>query len=551
MQTRPQSQPTPVGVTIAYRSTQEERLRRSRQNLREESSPPPLAKTPERKEKKAEKETKKLSSLQVFLEGFTLYVACLIVPSLIGYVYQRFQALDAETRRENEVMSETPPSLSSYISSSYAYSHYRSAAGYLCPEPHLVEADSYTAWFCPSVKPEELDEPKIYSPDARWTDFGLIAAFSLTLALVRVLLVQLLVPMDDSKTLEAMVRCKSIHLLSADYQLTPLLDRPTVVIDSSVPVLPNLGDDDSAMGVGLGIDESDGLEQPPAPVPPSSTLVAIASSAASPTRVYAAPRFATAVFRLLYSATAAALAYYWFHSADFWPWYVGGSGATRNCWDLSGGLTLAMDSDFDQRNRVLKLYFLWQASYHWHSGAFHLLSMMMLVLHPKHAPARFLSVQTTTSAYFRSLLQHVLALVLIGIGYVFSSLRRLAAIGIFAFDVSSCFLHLLQICVNAKPESVWRRPKVVGTMYYGLVLPSFVVTRFFIWPNLWSSAAAESQVWLRQVEYTLFPGAAKLLHTMLHLWMILLEGLAIKYFGRLYRHPHLRAIMRPVEVNDK
>ena len=67
---------------------------------------------------------------------------------------------------------------------------------------------------------------------------------------------------------------------------------------------------------------------------------------------------------------------------------------------------------------------------------------------------RFGALKTNTSAYVRSLMQHVLALVLISTAYVFSSLRRLSAIGMFAFDVSSWFLHLLQVCILISPTKV-------------------------------------------------------------------------------------------------
>jgi hypothetical protein len=239
---------------------------------------------------------------------------------------------------------------------------------------------------------------------------------------------------------------------------------------------------------------------------------------------------------------------YWFHDANFWPWYVGGHGSTVKCWDLSGGLTMGMDSDFDQRNAVLRRYFLWQASYHWHSGAVHLISMMILLFHPKHhAQRRFLSVKTTTSAYVRSLVQHVLSLALIATVYVFSSLRRLAAIGMFAFDVSSWFLHLLQICMNAPDGSRWKQAKVVSRIYSWLVIPSFIVTRFMIWPAVWYSLEVESKVWLVQLENMLVPGSALAMRCTFHFWMILLMGSTVVYFRRLLDHPHLRRILRQAE----
>jgi hypothetical protein len=231
--------------------------------------------------------------------------------------------------------------------------------------------------------------------------------------------------------------------------------------------------------------------------PPDATI-------SSRTRVNAAPRYATALFRLLWSTVAASLALYYFRDANFWPWYVLGHGSTANCWDLSGGLTVGMDSDFDQRNTVLKQYFLGQASYHWHSGAFHVLSMFLLLLHPakqqkdqkqnstpvatqlQSQQARlFGSVRSTTTAYIRSLFQHALALVLIASAYMFSSMRRLCVIGMFAFDYSSWSLHLLQICINVPEESAMQRSNVFLGVYWLAVVPSFVLTRFLVWPALW------------------------------------------------------------------
>ena len=67
---------------------------------------------------------------------------------------------------------------------------------------------------------------------------------------------------------------------------------------------------------------------------------------ASQRRLFSYPRYATAAFRLLYCSASCAVSLRMFRNADFWPHWVGGKefeGATRHCWDLSGGgLTIQM-----------------------------------------------------------------------------------------------------------------------------------------------------------------------------------------------------------------
>ena len=59
--------------------------------------------------------------------------------------------------------------------------------------------------------------------DAAWTDVGIIFVVSLSLAMIRIAAIQRLVDMPSPHHVEAMVRCKSIHLLSSAYpqSLTP------------------------------------------------------------------------------------------------------------------------------------------------------------------------------------------------------------------------------------------------------------------------------------------------------------------------------------------
>ena len=360
-------------------------------------------------------------------------------------------------------------------------------------------------------------------------------------------------------------------------------------------------------------------------------------------RLYAAPRLATAVFRFLYSVTAVILAWILFRSTPFWPWYVGGRGTTQACWDLSGTLVLMEDSSMSQgpplsttiSNAVnwlwfswfspitttttspttttvtsslqsLKRYFLWQASYHCHAFVFHILTSLWLWAWGRqqqhqqeqhdasqHRPAFFWSTAVRFS--ISSFLQHALALLLIGMAYIFSSIRRLGAVGMFAFDASSVFLHLLQVAMNYAPlppapvtetkqtnttpplpsqrqrlecttrshetstttttvtssmeqEQQKRRQRTLcrGIFYFG-VLPSFVLGRFVIWPALWwSSWTTASAKWFQQLEQTLFWGASWALQCLWNTSLLAVLLFNIWHFRRLVggTHPHLQRILR-------
>lgn len=168
--------------------------------------------------------------------------------------------------------------------------------------------------------------------------------------------------------------------------------------------------------------------------------------------------------------------------------------------------------------------------------------MVLLVAHPKHAPKRFLSVRKSSYAYLATLLQHSLGLLFIGIAYIFSSLRRLTAIGLFAFDTSSGFLHLLQLCFNASETNRLEHFVIIEAVHKWLVLPSFVYCRFVVWALIWWSSLTESQNWWRQLERTLVPGSALILQICLHSIACVTMGLTVVHFWRLSRHPHLERL---------
>lgn len=432
------------------------------------------------------------ASLRDFLYGASLYIACLALPTLLGLT-----GVFDTGEKQSPVMSY--PEEQSY---------YHQASEYLCET-------GWTYW-CFSETDESL--AAVHAPDTEWTtDVGIVAVLSLTMAMIRLLLVHLLVPRYLApKRLEALVRCKSVHLLSSAYpkSLTPQSSKRTLSVDTdNMPPPPPLlaqeeeeeekGDDLSSSLHGvkqsleryftkcrimfIDLSHSCSLTHYLSIYLSHSVLSSGQRSARrvlgvepkSPydgdelqdtDRLFSAPRYATAVFRLVYCIWSCTCAVIWLLPERFWPLAVGGTGATKNCWDLRGGVALETTADFDNANAVLRKYFLVQASYHLHSWATHWMSLIALWWYG----TSFVSIRKSMISYWRALLQHLMALTLIGGCYFFSSLRRLGVIGIFALDVSSLFVHLLQLCINAPPDSLWHQPLLIAWIHRGLVIPIFL-----------------------------------------------------------------------------
>jgi hypothetical protein len=222
-----------------------------------------------------------------------------------------------------------------------------------------------------------------------------------------------------------------------------------------------------------------------------------------------------------------------------------------------------MAEDFDGLDALLKLYYLLQASYHVHSGAFHILTMVLLWSRRKRYPADNADINKNArtpqrqkrdsakpfTAYWRSLLQHCIALLLIGGSHLFASTRRLGAIGSFALDASSLSLHLLQLCINA-PMTI--PPIYIKVLHRGLVIPLFVYCRFYVWPFVvWRSAMFESKEWLQQMESTLFPGIYRAMMYVFTCLTVILLGLNLVLFRRLVNHPHLQRVYRNHHDGDE
>lgn len=525
------------------------------------------------------------ASWRVFLEGSLIYLACIFLPSFVSFLVRLYSDYRASqlVSLPDEPLQEA--SWMEYGSGLFQFARDETQS-YLCSPSEDKFSRSWAdlmgaSWIC-SPGEDESRHIFLWSPDAQWTDLGTVAILSLALAAIRIFILLAIVPLKEPSRISAVIRCKSIHLLSRDYQLTPngtpVITRKTATptISASdlqalqLPDLTNTGKtahpsntpqdrgSEDTHHLGLCLDETQNgmtnshvapLPPPPPPIVPEpveflseldESNIVIDHRGEG---VNSAPRLATAAFRLVYSGLVAAIAFYYFSSFEFWPMYVGGTGKTAKCWDLSGGLSVGgVDSDFDAHNTALRLYYLHQSAYHWHSGAFHLLSVLLVLTRPRGK--RLAWMQDSTSSYKRAFLQHSVAIILLSTTYVFSSLRRLGAIGMFSFDVSSFFLHLLQVCMNLPQNKLLRSAKWITFVYRFLVLPSFLYCRFLVWPVLWFSAMTESHLWLEQLDRILFPSASVILQGIWHSCMTGAMVLNSVYLRRLLNHPHLSRIIR-------
>ena len=540
------------------------------------------------------------SSWQIFVEGSALYILCIIGPGIFAATLAWYRQL---FERDGIL---------------------HNMAVKACSLPMA----SKLQWCLQNAK-EWKESPSLIdalAPDAGISDVAIVVFLSLSFAVVRVLTVHFLVPeYKQPKRLKALVRCKSISLLSSSYQgtVTPQSNARSKNLNlneaAMMPAFPSLGglggspdnartevrdttsrnepieaktffgekkrekdliDDHQEYGADDWTNKHsdddwdhyddqgdyDENEFEPAPAVSSGLLTSTSAqnlqtllqqatpmvvqrpslrreslpSDVEPERIYAAPKYATAVFRLIFCTVSCSIALFFFLDADFWPPAVGGSGSTKRCWDLSSVGTAVMDSDFDQHNAVLRRYFLLQASYHFHSGAFHVLAAMLLWFvsssSKNQEKTSFLSSGIWTIQNAKSLFQHVFAVGLIAGTYLFSSTRRLGAIGMFAFDFSSAFLHLLQLCINAPYE--FRRISPSRVRVFALI--TFCYSRFYVFPFVIGySALEESQDWLRQLENMLVPGVAKYIHGMFVVSFCLLMIMNFVYFRRLINHSHV------------
>lgn len=300
-------------------------------------------------------------------------------------------------------------------------------------------------------------------------------------------------------------------------------------------------------------------------------------------------RYATGLFRFLYTFIISISAFFLFRHADFWPVYLGGKigSSTANCWDLSGGIALTgVDQDFDQFNSTLRYYFVVQASYQIQSLFFHCFLFIL---------SNTWKLKKSWKDFLRSFSEHIIGLFLLTGSFLFSSWRRLGAVGMFALDASGLFLHLLQITLNAasinKTESsfngqrnnilhrneneenfllnmpdakfIGRTPKIamkekikgkqirrniVWFVHRFLVVPSFMYCRLFVFPFIiWYSAAFESHEWLKQMEHAFVPGWGNVVFYFFNILLMIIMTLNLVLFQRLLFHPHVTQVLKFVE----
>lgn len=189
-----------VAVRIAKKKKRDQQLQQERESRRNAPSPSSTCRPH--------------SSLKDFLYGISLYVLCLSLPTLLG-------ALTARLYQEQQSL--------------HVESYYEQMSDYLC--------QNWWTFWCPT---DDSSLPSLQAPDAEWTDVGIVAILSLSLTILRLALVHLLVPRYLApKRLEALVRCKSVHLLSSAYpkSLTPQSTPPSSrrnVVQVELPLAPIL-----------------------------------------------------------------------------------------------------------------------------------------------------------------------------------------------------------------------------------------------------------------------------------------------------------------------
>jgi len=459
-----------------------------------------------------------------------------------------------------------------------------SAANYVCglsilSSENARRCQSFSSWFrsvASYISGKSTMEEHLTVLDDVTSDVQYLIALSVVLAIIRVLLVYMLVPRYLApRRLAAFMRCKSTHLLSsAAYQFSPLTEKP---LNQKAKSLGN----GNVTGVGIiaGGDAVEGqghfvlngnLDGPVRRGGVSSALRRLLDStynawcnfrsafrratghestapyesldATAALRLFSAPKYATAIFRLIYCTLSCTGALILFRSADFWPIYVGGkpTSSTKNCWDLSGTIAIgSLDSDFDHMNVALRFFFLAQASYQVHSLFFHIVSMILLLTYGRKKDGAIVSMKSSMRSYLRPLVEHFITLCLIFGAYIFSGLRRLGAVVMFTLEFSSIFLQILQICINSPDNSILRRPRVISVVHRYVVLPIFIYCRFLVFPKFWYSAAFESEEWLDQIEKAFMPGSALVLYIFFNGLIMLIFGLNLVFFRRLLFHPLL------------
>lgn len=484
------------------------------------------------------------------LGAIILYVLCISLPSLFGILVRwyecNFVVSEPNGHRDKEpsVFPVTAVATAGYYYYNQLWNGLGSACRFLLLEKHLGQ----------------------YMKRHALSDVQFVFAISTFLSILRVFLVYMLVPRYLApRRLAALFHAKSTHLLSSsEYHFSKNALGSGSGSGSRDSSSNSSGSSSSSRPIGLflrnvwtktgrSLQRSLGHE--------SQYLdgnvhynVNANVDAAYTTQLFMAPRYATAVFRLLFCLVSCSWALAKFSRSDFWPVWVGGrmDARTKYCWDLSGSVAIqgaSLDSDFDHQNTALRYFFLGQASYQIHSLSFHFLSMMLLLVcssgrNGDGGCRTFLSARTSLKSYVRPIMEHSFYFVLTVMTYMFSGLRRLGAICIFVLEFSSMVLQLLQICINAPEQSRLKDVKLIRCIVHRfMAVPIFIYCRFFVLPFIVQySALFESAMWLKQIEHALTPGVAMVIYMFFNGMLLLAFGLNLVYLRRLLFHPSLEAM---------
>ena len=181
-----------IAARIAKKKKYDQQLQKERESHR--IAPAPSSPTTRRTH----------SSLKDFLYGISLYILCLSLPTLLGTLTAQFY------QEQQSVPAYYYEQMSDYLCRNGLWWTYGCRRRRRHHSPFTEDDSTITS---------------LQAPDTEWTDVGIIAILSLSLAMLRLALVHLLVPRYLApRRLEALVRCKSVHLLSSSYPnitLTP------------------------------------------------------------------------------------------------------------------------------------------------------------------------------------------------------------------------------------------------------------------------------------------------------------------------------------------
>jgi len=295
----------------------------------------------EEKKQKRDKLRNSKSAWYEFLEGLIIYALCISLPALVGLgvTFTRnhmgvTREGVAEIRQDTNSITNEYSFLPRSSTTSTRYYYYKATSLTCHHNSPFRDSD-----FCTVRKTEPTQNvanstgvlgSSSIKINVKLTDLQFVIVLSFSLAIFRIMLVHFLVPRYLApRRLAALVRCKSSHLLrsSSTGCFASLQELASSSISSSsssraVTSDANNNPDDSCNSMKkvwrsfrFSIRRSLGHEA-------SAPYNQLADSEKQ--LMFSSPRYATAMFRLLYSLSSSIAAWFMFHNAGFWPLYLGG-----------------------------------------------------------------------------------------------------------------------------------------------------------------------------------------------------------------------------------